>query len=245
MKTSGRISLIFYVTAIVATLSFGMKAEAAEQPVVPVAVKAPSYKPPMRGAPGMRMGGGTRGVGGMPLLIAIAPDDHAGLTMWDQPSIFWYVSPNAPEGATYKMKIEFTLIDEKNIKPMVEAELGRIKGVGIHRVKLADYGARLQKGAVYEWSVSISEEGASRSQDIIAGGAIQLMEPLGALREKISKADKRDLASIYAEEGFWYDAFSALADMMEMYPNDKSLRDQQEALLTQIGLGGIMAGGAK
>src|SRR5262249_9720599 len=53
----------------------------------------PVYKPPLRGAPGGRVGGGTRGSGSVRdvfILSALAPD-HMGLTVAEQPSLYWFI----------------------------------------------------------------------------------------------------------------------------------------------------------
>ena len=47
----------------------------------------PVYKPPVRGAPGGRVGGGTRGTDQTFVLSVVAPN-HTGLTMQEQPELF-------------------------------------------------------------------------------------------------------------------------------------------------------------
>ena len=57
-----------------------------------VSQPSPVYKPPQLGAPGGRVGGGTRGIGGDALsLVALAPN-HVGLTTQVQPTFYWYLS---------------------------------------------------------------------------------------------------------------------------------------------------------
>lgn len=52
----------------------------------------PVYQPPLRGAPGGRVGGSSRGAGDeLPSLYALAPD-HTGLTAQEQPCLYWYLS---------------------------------------------------------------------------------------------------------------------------------------------------------
>ena len=63
-----------------------------------------TYKPPKRGMPGGRIGGGTRGkTDGYPILTVLAPD-HTGLTTKTRPVLYWYLSTATPK------QIEFTLI---------------------------------------------------------------------------------------------------------------------------------------
>ena len=52
----------------------------------------PVYKPPLRGAPASRVGGGSRGVRTeMPRLYVLAPPD-IGFTTRAKPDLFWFAS---------------------------------------------------------------------------------------------------------------------------------------------------------
>ena len=52
----------------------------------------PVYKPPQRGAPGGRVGGSSRGIGDRLLTLSVLAPDHTGLTVREQPSLYWYLS---------------------------------------------------------------------------------------------------------------------------------------------------------
>jgi len=49
------------------------------------AVSAPVYRPPKRGAPGGRVGGGTRGFQREVFVLSVLAPDHTGLTVSEQP----------------------------------------------------------------------------------------------------------------------------------------------------------------
>ena len=53
------------------------------------------YKPPLRGAPAVRIDGGSRGSGISLICLNVLAPDHTGLTVHDQPSLFWYQSEPA------------------------------------------------------------------------------------------------------------------------------------------------------
>ncbi|MBI3988964.1 MAG: DUF928 domain-containing protein [candidate division NC10 bacterium] len=84
----------------------------------PTAAAMPVYKPPVRGAPGGRVGGGTRGGDKSPMLyvLALAPD-HTGLTVQEQPALFWYLSGET----TYP--VEVTIIKNQAIEPLFVTRL--------------------------------------------------------------------------------------------------------------------------
>ena len=102
----------------------------------------------------------------MPMLSVLAPD-HTGLTVQEQPSLYWYLS----ESTTYP--VELTIIDDQSIQPLVETRISGPLQPGVQRVRLADYGMRLSLGVPYRWSVALVVDPDSRSRDIIAGGVIE------------------------------------------------------------------------
>ncbi|MBI5234066.1 MAG: DUF928 domain-containing protein [Deltaproteobacteria bacterium] len=189
-----------------------------------------SYKPPMRGKPGNRVGGGTRGTqDDMPVIAALVPD-HTGLTTLGQPVLYWYLSK-----AT-KNNIEFTLNDDKGVQPVAEMALKDTDRPGIHAIRLSDYKIDLLKGTEYQWFVSVVRDTEQRSRDIIATGMIRRVEPAKDLTEKLSSAGKTERPFVYAENGIWYDALSALSQLIEENPDDKTLIEQRALLLRQIGM---------
>ena len=73
---------------------------------------APVYKPPPRGAPGGRMGGGTRGISGAAVVSILAPD-HVGLTMQEQPSLHWFAD-EIPGAGNQTNEVSVTVTDGAN-----------------------------------------------------------------------------------------------------------------------------------
>ena len=189
-----------------------------------------SYKPPLRGKPGNRVGGGTRGSqDDMPVIAVLVPD-HTGLTTEAQPVLYWYLSK------TTKDNIEFTLNDEKGIQPVAEITLKNIDRPGIHAIRLSDYNISLLQGIEYQWFVSVVRDPEQRSKDIIAKGMIRRTEPSKDLIGELNHAGKTGSPAVYAENGVWYDALAAISKLIETNPGDKTLLEQRALLLQQIGL---------
>ena len=194
------------------------------------AVTIPTYKPPKRGAPRALVGGGSRGTGsGLSSLSVLAPD-HIGLTIREQPSFYWYLSE------LNSSQIEFTLIDNQAIKPILEINLGTRIKPGVHCLNLADYGAHLLPGRQYRWFVALVIDPDRRSKDIMAGAAIERIEPPKALPAKLVQAGKTKAPHIYAEAGLWYDTLSAISALVANAPNDMELRKQRASLMKQVEL---------
>ena len=188
------------------------------------------YQPPQRGAPQARVGGGTRGTGGaMPELQVLAPD-HVGLTTKAQPRLYWYA--HSPVAA----HIEFAIIDDAAIDPLLEVETGAVKVSGVQHLDLADHNITLQPGVPYQWSVALIMDENSRSTDVIASGVVERIEPDKAASSRIAGSHGKDLVAVYANEGLWYDALDAISAMIEAAPADSGLVDIRASLLDQVGL---------
>ncbi len=188
------------------------------------------YRPPQRGAPGGRVGGGTRGpVTDLPSIWVLAPD-HVGLSREEQPQLAWYLS----KPTTYPL--EFTLIDEKGVTPILEKRLSPPAEAGIHMIRLADYGLKLEKGKTYQWFVSLISDPEHRSTDIISGGMIQIGDPPASLGEDLKKADPVEATRLWAQAGFWYDAISVISSRLQANPKDPEMHMLRASLLEEVNL---------
>ena len=195
----------------------------------------PIYKPPVRGAPRGRVGGGTRGPRDSLLGLYVLAPDHTGLTIKEQPDLYWHLS----ELTHYP--IEFTLIEESAISPVVEVQIPSPSQTGIQRIQLAAYNIRLKENSEYRWFVAIIADRNSRSKDILAGGFLEKITPSETLQKRLAQEPAEWAPFLYAEEGIWYDALSAISNLIDAAPNDATLRRQRAELLEQVGLREISA----
>ena len=209
------------------TVGLAPAAAMAQQPQKPGTTKegeaAIAYTPPLRGAPQRRIGGASRGNESLPAVFVLAPD-HVGLTTSEAPVLYWYVS-----GAT-KVKIELTLIDEKQTTPLVEVPVQPLAGPGVQSLKLADTPVKLKPDVEYQWTVSLVPDDKERSNDVISGGVIKRV----ARPASLDPAEHRPAA--LAAAGLWYDAIAELSALIEQRPGDAALREQRASLLEQVGL---------
>jgi uncharacterized protein DUF928 len=189
----------------------------------------PVYNPPSRGAPGGRIGGGTRGGGNIFVLSVLAPD-HSGFTTKEQPSLYWFISKPT------SLPVEVTVMDPQGIKPILETQLPSPTKPGIQRVRLADYNIHLAPGAAYRWFVAVVPDADRRSKDILAGGAIERVALQEDVTAKLAKASDKEVPFVYAQEGLWYDALNSISDLIDAAPQNQELQNQRTALLKQVGL---------
>ena len=190
----------------------------------------PVYKPPLRGAPGGRVGGGTRGTGRELFVLTVLAPDHTGLTVEEQPTLYWYLSSRTP------YPVEITVMDPRATQPLLEQRIPPPVEAGLHRIRLADHNARLGSGVSYRWFAAVVPDPARRSRDILAGGTIERIERSEELTAKLARASKTELPFVYADAGLWYDAFTAISSLIEAAPDNAELKKQRAALMTQVGL---------
>jgi hypothetical protein len=178
---------------------------------------AVSYKPPLRGAPATRVGGGTRSIGTQALTVNVLAPNETGFTTRDKPTVYWYVSEplNTP--------VELTLTTTEPLKDAVpttlELTLQPPIAQGVHALRLGDHGVTLKPGVEYQWFVAVVSNPAQRSSDVVAGGGIKRIAPADAV-----------------SDGVWYDALDQLSQQISANPADARLRQQRAALLEQVGL---------
>jgi Domain of Unknown Function (DUF928) len=193
----------------------------------------PVYTPPKRGAPGGRVGAGTRGTQREVFLLSVLAPDHSGFTTSEQPSLYWFISNST------SFPVELTVMDPQGVQPILETRLPSPVTAGVHRIRLSDFNVRFAPGAEYRWFVSVVPDADRRSKDIMTGGAIERVEMPEGLKAKLTQAAKPDLPSLYGEAGLWYDTVAAISELIEATPQDQALRKQRAALLSQVGLTGI------
>ena len=194
-----------------------------------VSAAAMVYKPPMRGAPASRVGGGTRGTGKDNFVLSVLAPDHTGFSSQAQPTLYWYASGPSTT------KLEVTVIADTAERPLLTQNLKVTRG-GVQSFDLAKHGITLKPDTEYEWFVSAIPDAAQRSKDITSGGTIRRVAPDPAIQARIAAAGERQAPLIYAEAGLWYDAIDALSRLIERNPGDSELQAQRAALLKQVDL---------
>jgi hypothetical protein len=190
----------------------------------------PVYKPPLRGAPRGRIGGGTRGAGGEAIVLSVLAPDHAGLTASEQPALYWYISKPTPH------PVELTLVDPRAAEPLLDVTVPGPIQAGLHSVRLAERGIRLERGVPYRWYVAVVEDPGRRSKDILTGGVVERVDLSPEVQARLAQAGTGEAAVVYAEAGLWYDALTAVSAQIEAAPGDPRPERQRQALLAQVGL---------
>jgi len=167
----------------------------------------PIYKPPLRGAPGGRVGGASRSAvrltAPLPRVELLAPADHTGLTASATPTLYFFVSRPVAVPA------QFTISAPSQPAPVLEVAIPSPPAAGFYPLRLADYRVRLQPGIAYTWSVSLVLDPNAWSRNIVASATI-LYDPQAGGLGAGGAAGGAGVAAL-AGAGLWYDAVAAAA----------------------------------
>ena len=137
------------------------------------------YKPPLRGAPGGRVGGASRSASAprmaLPVIELLAPPDHTGVTARPDPTLYFSISRAA------QWPVQFTISAPMQPAPVVDVTIPSPNAAGLYAVSTGAYRVRLQPGTVYTWSVSVVLDPRAWSRNIVASATI-LYDPRGERR---------------------------------------------------------------
>jgi hypothetical protein len=171
------------------------------------AAAPPVYKPPMRGAPGGRVGGASRSAvrlsTPLPIIELLAPSDHAGLTATPTPTLLFFVS------RPVAWPTQFTISAPMQPAPVLETTIPSPGAAGIYALRPGDYRVQLRPGIAYTWSVSIVLDPRAWSRNIVASGTIVFDPTINASAALAAPPLRR--AALLADAGLWYDAVAAAA----------------------------------
>lgn len=170
----------------------------------------PLYKPPLRGAPGGRVGGASRSAvrlkAPLPRVELLAPADHTGLSASATPTLYFFVS------LPVAVPARFTISAPLQAAPVLDVAIPSPPAAGLYPLRLADYRVRLQPGIAYTWSVSLVLDPNAWSRNIVASATI-LYDPqagIGAIGGSGAGA------AALAGAGLWYDAVAAAAQAQNL-----------------------------
>jgi len=171
----------------------------------------PDYHPQPRGKTRVRVRTTDRAGHTLPIPLVLSPD-HVADTASPDPSLFWHIDSVPPA----HVKIIFTLNQESRIEPLVEVQLPRVQRVGIQRIRLAEFGVKLDLGVEYNWSVALATGAGEWSGDVFTTGYIRRV----AAPPEMNREQQPASVNTYASLGLWYDALEAASDAVDAAPAD-------------------------
>ncbi len=169
----------------------------------------PPPMPPNLGDPsGRGQGGGSRGrCPGYDEVSALLPPSKWGLTTMEYPTI-WL---NLPKGLAAQVPVEFVLADSQGKVLFKEIADAPQTPAGINPFPLPARAPALRVNQEYRWSIAIYCDAAVPDSPVIIRGAIGRSALPSLTETRLAQSLAAiDRATIYAEQGFWYDALTTL-----------------------------------
>lgn len=182
---------------------------------------AADFHPPMRGAPDLRVGGGSRAVVMQLAKVNLYAPKTAGLTSKESPVLYWQLSK------TISVPVEIKLFAPNSENPVLAISTSSM-AAGVHKLNLAEYGIKLQAGGEYRWQISIVWDAAQRTKDSVTTATLQYAAP--------AASSVASSPSQLIEQGFGYDGIAAISAQIDANPSDSALREERAALLEKMGL---------
>jgi hypothetical protein len=155
-----------------------------------------------------------------------------GLTQENRPNFLVYL----PQ--TNAKTVEFSLYDEK-MNGIYQVSVPVPNQAGLVNIRLPDNAPALVKDKPYYWSFALVCNAADRTEDWVVGGWIEYTEPNANVQKQLDQVAGIEDVSIYAKNGFWYDAVTKLVELQQATPNQPQLAKTWIELLQSVGLGAI------
>jgi|GEM_PF-444955 len=194
------------------------------------------FQPPDTGSlPGRREGGGTRGtwmLEGRPP-IALMPESNLGLTSAERPMLYFYVPPEVA-GLVAELYMFNEVGEGEGSLFITLPQAGGIVGLPMPAAL-----PPLTVGDTYRWYFAIQVDPVDRSGDLILSGFVRRVADDPALQQRLSTLPIEDHASVYSEQGLWFDAINLLGMMRSQNPDHFLWESQWEALLESVDLEAI------
>jgi hypothetical protein len=208
--------------------------------------------PPNRGIAGNRVGGASRVSRKDPIdespnsdrrLTALVPEYKNsaeagkykpeltkiwGLTASEHPTIWFYIPYNQDSIS----RIDFNLIDgdSSTKRTVFKNAIKRPTQPGLVSFSLPQTSTPLIVDRLYQWELKLTMK-RQLDKEISVKGWIQKASLNRDLLDRINQAPLDRQAALYAENGFWYDALSSLAQLRRDVPAER-LRQRSQDLAT-------------
>lgn len=222
-----------------------------------------AFRPPSTSGPGSPVNtepGGTRGPGEEPNetpaaaadspcipkgnkpFVALVPTNGVGETIAEHPTIAWYLPKISAKEAPEPM-VEFALTDSSNRQiysaqyPLAKSADGIVGAPGIMRLAVTNL-YPLQLGQEYRWTLKFmcNARAAQNPDNIYVEGAFKRVAADPNFARLVAQATNQERLAMYADKKLWYETLNTLIELRRDRPNDLSLAEAWDRLLTVVGL---------
>lgn len=162
-------------------------------------------------------------------LTALSPGKHIGLSHDRRPVLFVYLPKTNAQVA------EFSLFDAK-MNGVYQTNISVANSKGFIAIQLPDSAPSLVKNQSYYWSFALTCNPDDRTEDWVVGGWVEYRQLSQNLQNQLIKASKVERVSLYARNGYWYDAVATIIELQQKEPQNSQLGKTWTELLTSVGL---------
>ncbi len=162
-------------------------------------------------------------------VVKLLPKSNIGLTTKQRPSIMVYVPVNTAREAFFSIQDENFNHHYQNLVQLPEKK-------GVVEFKIPASAPALEAGIKYQYSLVLPCGEYLEPDDPYISGWIKRVESKGNLPNQKASVE---LASKLAEDGVWFDALSALAELRKSEPSNQSVVNSWQQLLNSVGLNEI------
>lgn len=204
-------------------------ATASSPSITSTSVPVLPYQAPEVASQGKRIIVDKQETGKDPIFLSVLSPDHIGLTIFEQPALFWFI------GNQTDHPVDVMITDENNTQMLLDVRMLPPIRPGIHKVELKDYGIKLHPDTTYQWKIML--QGSTQGESLVTSGWIMRITPPSNLinipqQPTLQAAPLEQLM----EAGLWYDAFWALSERIQSHPTDTIALEQRAGLFEQVGL---------
>jgi Domain of Unknown Function (DUF928) len=198
----------------------------------------PPPPPPNLGDPGGRgQGGGSRGsCDAYKTVSALLPRSQSwGLTTQTHPT-FWL---NLPKGLADQVPLEISLQNRQGKPLFKKVWNAALSNPGIVHLSLPQDAPALQINQQYRWSIAIYCDAENPDTPVMIRGTIGRVDLPPSAADRLTPAlSAIDKATLYAEQGIWYDAVTTLG-LEQLSQPTTSASIAWNTLLQQAGLSSL------
>ncbi|MDM3847096.1 MAG: DUF928 domain-containing protein [Aphanizomenon gracile PMC638.10] len=161
-------------------------------------------------------------------LTAMSDTDNSQLTTSNHPTFFFYI----PKTAEPIQSLKFVLRDEAD-EPLYTKNFKTPPQGGIFSIKVPDNHS-LQTGQKYTWILSANCPNSGNKSELSLTGAIKVVKDDNLSDAIQQTSNPIEQVMLYAASGIWENAITTLADLRRQKPNDPTVQDYWEQLLTSV-----------
>jgi hypothetical protein len=160
-----------------------------------------------------------------------------GLTTAEYPTLWFYVPFELTAERFGELQIQVKNQDgdlvTKNLLKITTSQPGIIS------IPWPQQEGALQIGESYIYQFDVNCKPNQTSQNVFVKASIERRTPSELLTSQLNKATEQQKATLYAQEGFWDESLTILAQLRRANPNDPTVSADWDALLQAGGLSQI------